>query len=86
MSPGLLASSGHFCPSSPLSLSNSRATFNGPGPCREPAMKPTAGLSGLDTNSAGLTFPIPSTTFRALPTSKRLTISIEPYLAHRETS
>ena len=59
----------------PLSLSNSRSTFNGPGACREPAMKPTAGLSRLDTNSAGLTLPIPSTTFRALPTSKRSAIS-----------
>jgi hypothetical protein len=49
-------------------------------------MKPTAGLSRLDPNCARLTLPIPSTTFRALPTSKRRTISIEPYLAHRETS
>jgi hypothetical protein len=49
-------------------------------------MKPAAGLSGLDPNSARLTLPIPSTTFRALPTPKRRAISIEPYLAHRETS
>jgi hypothetical protein len=40
-------------------------------------MEPTAGLSGLDPNSAGLTLPIPNTTFRALPTSKRRTISID---------
>src|SRR6476661_4981909 len=70
----------------PLSLSNSRSTFNGPKACREPAMKPTAGLSRLDTNSAGLTLPIPSTTFRALPTSKRSAIAIKSYFAHRETS
>jgi len=63
------------CPSSPLSLSNSRSTFNGPGACREPAMKPTAGLSRLDPNSTGPTLPIPSTTFRALATSKRRTPS-----------
>jgi hypothetical protein len=49
-------------------------------------MKPTAGLSRLDTNSAGLTLPIPSTTFRALPTSKRSAIAIESYFAHRKTS
>src|SRR4051812_49035813 len=49
-------------------------------------MKPTAGLSRLDTNSAGLALPIPSTTFWALPTSKRPAIAIESYFAHRETS
>ena len=85
-SPRLLRGGAVSRPSSPLSLSNSRSTFNGPGACREPAMKAAARLSRLDTNSAGLTLPIPSTTFRALPTSKRRTITIEPYFAHRETS
>ena len=42
--PRLLRGGAVSRPSARLSLSNSRSTFNGPGACREPAMKPTAGL------------------------------------------
>ena len=44
-SPRLLRGGAVSRPSLPLSLSNSRSTFKGPGACREPAMKPTASLA-----------------------------------------
>jgi hypothetical protein len=77
---------GYFCPSLPLSLSNSRSTFNGPRSRGQPAMKPTASLSGLGPNSARLTLTIPGSASRPLASSKWRTIAVEPYFAHRETS
>jgi hypothetical protein len=84
--PHLLRGGAVSRPSSPLSLSNSRATFNRSRACRKPTMKPTAGLSGLDPNGARLALTIPGSAFRPVASSKRRTISIEPYFAHRETS
>jgi hypothetical protein len=83
---GALHSAGHLCPSLSLSLSNSRSTFNRSWACREPAMKPTAGLSRLDPDCARLTLPIPGSAFRPVPTPKWAAIPIESYFTHRDTS